>query len=122
MKRKKVLILDDEKQVQAVYSRILSRKFDLDIDLAGTAEDALELASKNDYDLIITDLMLPGVDGMEFAGKVKEMKPRSGILMITAYDTPENREAAFEKGVAAFLGKPVDINTLRNTAASILKN
>ncbi len=120
VKNKKVLIIEDEKVLQNTYCRILKSKFNYEIDLAGSAETGLEFFSKKNYDFIITDLDLPGMNGIELIKKIKSKKPEIKIIVISGYGFSTLIEKAIKYGAEEFLSKPVDIHKFRNTVAKYI--
>lgn len=107
----KVLIVDDEVLVREFLLETLNRK---GID-AATADDgykAIELLQDNEYDLIITDMKMPGVTGIDLLKKVKELYPRTVVVVITAYATVENAVEAMRLGAFNYLLKPFTPETI----------
>ncbi len=120
IKKKKILIVEDEKHLREAYFRILKKNSDYEIDLASSAEDGLGLFRAVNHDLVITDIELPAMDGMELIEKLKKINSAIKILVISG--SVICREGIMEKGVLDFMEKPVDIKTLRDTVAKYLKS
>ncbi|WP_077615223.1 response regulator transcription factor [Caenibacillus caldisaponilyticus] len=100
----KILVVDDEERIRRLLRMYLERE-DYEIEEADNGETALDLALKNDYDLIILDLMLPGMDGIEVCQKLRESKA-TPVIMLTAKGEESNRVQGFEVGTDDYIVKP----------------
>jgi CheY-like chemotaxis protein len=114
-----VLIVDDEPDVAELFRQRFRREVRQGVyvlHFADTAEDALEkLAVGIDPQLIVilSDINMPGMDGLVLLRKVKERWPEYPVIMVTAYGDDERRRRASEFGAAEFLSKPVDFDSLK---------
>jgi CheY-like chemotaxis protein len=106
-----VLIVDDEPVVVESAQRILSLE-KYAIDTAGDAETALQKLKENSYKIVLSDLMLPKLDGFELIKKVKADSPHIQTIMITGYATLENAVKSFKMGAFDFIPKPFDFDEL----------
>jgi CheY-like chemotaxis protein len=114
-----VLVVDDEPDVAELFRQ----KFRRDLreqrfvmDFAISAKDALaRIASiiEQPLILILSDINMPGMTGLEMLPKVRELRPDVPVIMITAYGDPETRRKAIEGGAEGLLSKPVDFTLLR---------
>lgn len=100
----KILVVDDEERIRRLLRMYLERE-DYEIEEVDNGETALDLALKNDYDLIILDLMLPGMDGIEVCQKLRESKA-TPVIMLTAKGEESNRVQGFEVGTDDYIVKP----------------
>lgn len=100
----KILVVDDEERIRRLLKMYLERE-KFEIDEAADGEEALEKALKNDYNVILLDLMLPGIDGMEVCQRVREKKS-TPIIMLTAKGEETNRVQGFEVGTDDYVVKP----------------
>lgn len=107
----KVLIVDDEALVRDFLLETLTRK-GIDVSAAEDGYRALELLRDNEYDLIITDMKMPGITGIDLLKKVKELYPRTIVVVITAYATVENAVEAMRLGAFNYLLKPFTPETI----------
>ena len=107
--RRRLLIVDDEKNTRDGLKWALESK-PLDIDLAADGEEAWERARKQNYDVIITDLKMPGMDGMALLSKVKERAPNTEILILTGHGTIESAVDAMKMGAANYMIKPINLD------------
>jgi CheY-like chemotaxis protein len=114
-----VLVVDDEPDVEALFRQQFRRDLRgqrFTMDFANSATDALSrIASSIDRSLILilSDINMPGMTGLEMLPKVKEMRPEVPVIMITAYGDPETRRKALESGATGLLTKPIDFALLR---------
>ena len=106
-----ILIIDDEKQMCISLSKLLeAHGFTTDYSIS--ADRALEKVRKNRYDLIITDLKIPGTSGLELIQTIKSMRLPVPIIMISGYASVENVVEAMKFGAHNFYSKPLDISRL----------
>jgi CheY-like chemotaxis protein len=114
-----VLVVDDEPDVEALFRQqfrrdLRSQRFMMDF--ANSASDALKrIASTIEQSLILilSDINMPGMTGLEMLPKVKEIRPEVPVIMITAYGDPDTRRKALENGASGLLTKPIDFTLLR---------
>jgi two-component system OmpR family response regulator len=101
----RVLIVEDEVKMASLIRRGL-REEGLAADVAVKGEDALWMASATDYDAIVLDVMLPGIDGFQTCRRLREQEVWSPVLMLTARDAVEDRVAGLDTGADDYLTKP----------------
>ena len=99
----KILIVDDEDRIRRLLKMYLEREQYI-IDEADNGETALEKALQNDYDLILLDIMMPGMDGIEVCKGIREKKA-TPIIMLTAKGEEINRVQGFEVGTDDYIVK-----------------
>src|SRR5262245_17235152 len=100
--RETILVVDDEAHVQALIKSILETE-DYKVEAAPSGEEGLERLGKAWFDLIISDLKLPGMDGLEFIKRAKEMSPTIPCIMVTGYGTIPSAVAAMKEGANEYL-------------------
>ncbi|MDT8318044.1 MAG: sigma-54 dependent transcriptional regulator [bacterium] len=104
---KSILLVDDEISILEPLEKILrSRGFDVKIALSGP--DGLALFDKYHFDLVISDLSMPGMDGLEFLAELKERRPDITLIIITAYGTIKTAVQAMKEGAYDFIEKPFE--------------
>ena len=114
-----VLVVDDEPDVEALFRQqfrrdLRSQRFMMDF--ANSANDALKRIGstiEQSLILILSDINMPGMTGLEMLPKVKEMRPEVPVIMITAYGDPDTKRRAMESGASGLLTKPIDFTLLR---------
>jgi len=109
--RKRILVVDDDTSLRQLIIEGLST-FDYDITEADSGTEAIRKIEERAYDLVITDMMMPGMSGMELLTRIREVKPETAVLVITAYPATHLAVTAMKKGAVDFLAKPFDIDTL----------
>jgi CheY-like chemotaxis protein len=103
---KRILVVDDDPVVGKSFDRVLAPKGYAVIAASGGAE-ALERLAKEDYDVVYTDIKMPGMDGMEVARRIKASRPWLPVVIVTGYGTEANEAESRAIGVAGFLHKPL---------------
>lgn len=108
---KKFLSIDDDRTLQMIVKQILSKSFGpqvLEVFQAGTGEEGLKMMREIQPDIILCDIHMPGMDGFEVCQKVRELKLRSAVILMSAYDSEQdNAIKASETGADAYLSKPL---------------
>jgi two-component system OmpR family response regulator len=107
----RVLVVDDEAQLAELIERWLRRAGVL-ADTAGCGEDALWMAAATAYDVIVLDLVLPGIDGLETCRRLREAGVQVPVLILTARDAVDYRIAGLEGGADDYLTKPFHLGEL----------
>jgi CheY-like chemotaxis protein len=101
-----VLVIDDDAVVGRSFDRVLSAK-GYEVSTALTGEAALKDMESTDYDVVFTDIKMPGMDGIEVAERIKAKCPWTPVVVITGYGTDENEARASVLGVSGFVRKPL---------------
>ncbi|MFI5193702.1 MAG: sigma-54-dependent transcriptional regulator [Chitinophagales bacterium] len=106
-----ILIIDDEKAIRKTLSEILSYE-GYKIDESGDGEEGFRKFREKEYDVILCDIKMPRMDGIEFLEKAKESNPDIPIIMISGHGTIETAVEAVKKGAYDYISKPPDLNRL----------
>jgi DNA-binding NtrC family response regulator len=106
----KLLIVDDERNTRDALARYFRNRFD--ITLAEDGVTGINLLKRNNYELVLTDLRMPGADGMSVLEAALEKNPAPGCIVFTAYGSIENAVAAVKAGAFDFVTKPVNLDKL----------
>jgi len=117
--RKKLLVVDDEDRIRRLLKMYLE-KADYSIEEAENGQIALDMALENDYDLILLDVMMPEMDGIEVAEEIRKEK-ETPIMMLTAKGEELNRIQGFEAGVDDYIVKPFSPREIVLRVAAIIK-
>lgn len=113
----KVLLVDDEREfVQTLSERLLMR--DMGSAVAYDGESALELVSEDEPEVMILDLKMPGIDGIEVLRRVKTTSSEIEVIILTGHGSEDDRKVCMDLGAFAYLHKPVDIAVLTETLQS----
>jgi DNA-binding NtrC family response regulator len=102
-----ILVVDDEEKMQHLLSIMLVRQ-GYSVDRAGDGLSALEMIKANPYDMVISDIRMPGMDGMELLSAIKELDIPCPVVFITAYATVDSAVESMRRGVADYITKPFD--------------
>jgi DNA-binding NtrC family response regulator len=110
----KVLLVDDEKEfVESLSERLQLRNLDAEVVYDG--EQALEALAHGEPDVMVLDLRMPGIDGMEVLRRVRKTHPHMRIVILTGHGTDKDEKEAKELGAFEYMQKPVDIDQLDST-------
>ena len=115
-----ILVVDDEPDVEVLFRQQFRRELRAGrfaMEFAQSAAAALQLigdAGDASLILILSDINMPGMSGLELLPKIKAMRPDVPVIMITAYGDAETKRKALERGAESLLTKPIDFGTLRN--------
>ena len=117
----KILIVDDEPDMLKLLSMTIQRKAPYQVTTTNNPVEALELVKGGGFDLIISDLKMPGLDGIELLDAVKRLNPDIPVILMTAYGTIESASEAMEKGGFDFITKPFRIDQILFTIDKAMK-
>ncbi|MFT9597517.1 sigma-54-dependent transcriptional regulator [Mesobacillus sp.] len=117
----RLLVVDDEQDLLELLVRRLKRN-GFDVDSAGTAEDALELVKKNDYDIGVYDIRLPNMDGIELLKETKKVQPDIEVLILTGHGTIDTAIEAMKVGAFDYITKPYNLSELELTIGKAAEN
>ena len=106
-----VLLVDDEEQFLQVLSERLTNR-GLRVSSVTSGEEAVVLVENKNFDAVVVDLAMPGIDGIETTKKIKEKRPDLEIIILTGHATVKAGIEAMKLGAEDFLEKPVDLNVL----------
>jgi CheY-like chemotaxis protein len=101
-----VLVIDDDAVVGRSFDRVLSGK-GYEVSTALSGEEALDTMNNADFDVVFTDIRMPGMDGLEVAERIKARCPWTPVVVITGYGTEDNEARASVLGVSGFVRKPL---------------
>ncbi len=109
----KILCVDDERTTLTLTSRAIERACPEDqIITATSGEEAVEILESKPIDLVITDLMMPGLSGIDVLEVAKRERPSTEVIVVTAYSSVESAVEAMQKGARDYLAKPINIDLL----------
>lgn len=121
METKTVLIVEDDPDGQELVARMLFRA-NIAVEIAGTAEDALQLLSPDEHVAVVIDLALPGMDGFELLSRIRADKTLANLpcIAITAFHTPSLKQRVISDGFNAYFPKPLDDTRLIRDVEDII--
>lgn len=117
--RPRILVVDDEPSIREVLSKTLALA-EYDVDVASDGQSGLERLRAAEYDLVITDLKMPGVDGLTLIREVRRSNPSMPIIIVTGYSTESSAIEAINLGVSGYLTKPFRVPRILAAAAKAL--
>ncbi len=109
----KILVVDDEDGICSNIEKILSKN-NFEVTVAGSAEEALEKMALDSYSLLISDIVMPGINGLDLLKLVKDQWPVTKAIMMTAYASTDTAVEAIQLGANDYIAKPFTPNELRN--------
>lgn len=116
----KILVIEDNENLARIYQSILSKNY-FDVFITSDGQQALDLLEKIHVDLIITDVMMPNMDGFEFASLMRDAGFEVPILMITALDSLEDKKRGFKLGIDDYMVKPIDLDEMVLRVEALLR-
>ena len=119
---KKMLIVDDEETLTySLYQSFIISQRDYEVVTAATGEEAAEKLSDMKFDLVITDIKMPGMDGLELLSLIKSKYPATDVIVMTAYGSEEKKEEALKKGARFYIEKPFEIKEIKQLVMELLQ-
>lgn len=112
----KILIIEDEQSIRNVLKNILKdENADYQVDEAADGKEGVDMLRKESYDLIMSDIKMPGLDGIEVLERALVLSPDSAIIMISGHGDIDTAVECIKKGAYDYISKPPDLNRLLNT-------
>ena len=108
-----VLVIDDDAVVGRSFDRVLSEK-GYDVSTALSGEEALETMENSKFDVVFTDIKMPGMDGLEVTEQIKARCPWTPVVVLTGYGTQDNESKASVLGASGFVRKPLTPEMIEN--------
>jgi len=118
MNTSSVLIVDDEKNIRLTLRETL-KSLDLNVDAAVNGEEALDMAAQQSYDLVLLDLKMPGMDGIDVLRRLRELSPKTAVVLLTAHGNVECAVEAMKLGAVDFLQKPFAPQEIRDLVTQV---
>lgn len=119
---KRLLIVDDEETLTfSLYQTFINAPIECEVVTASSGEEAMERINKAPFDIIITDIAMPGISGLEVLSKVKDHNPDTQVIVVTAYGSDEREEEAYNLGADFYIEKPFDIRELKSLVIKMLE-
>ena len=120
-KTKRMLIVDDEETLTfSLYQSFILEKRNYEVVTASTGEEASEKIAESPFDLVITDISMPGMSGLELLSKIKEMHPGTEVIIMTAYGSDDKKEESMARGARYYVEKPFEIKRMKKLVMELL--
>jgi DNA-binding NtrC family response regulator len=117
----RILVIDDEVDMLTLLRIIIEENTVYEVETTNNPSEGLKMLTERHFDLVITDLKMPGMDGIDLFDESKEIRPDIPVIIITAYGSLETAEEAIQKGIADFITKPFRKDTILFTIDRILE-
>ena len=108
----RILVVDDEKEIRGFLSKALTRIGGFQVELAESGEEALQKMEKDPFDLVLTDLKMPKMDGLQLISEIAKSKPETLTMMMTGHGTIDSALTAMKRGASDYLMKPLNLDEL----------
>ncbi|MBI5633095.1 MAG: sigma-54-dependent Fis family transcriptional regulator [Nitrospirae bacterium] len=120
MSKGKILVIDDEDIVRISCSRSLVPE-GYELKMAKNGPEGLKMLEEEPFDLVLTDLKMPNMDGIEVLGTIKEKWPKTDVVIVTGYQTVETAVKAIKLGAFDYIEKPFTPDSLIATVANVFR-
>ena len=125
MEKPRLLIVDDEKDARQFLKDFINQKFECDLSEASDGKEAIEKVKKDHYDIVLLDIKMPGMSGIDVLKEIKTVSPDSRVMIISAWKSADVVNQAVKTGANDYIGKPVSssvlLEKLKNSLLSIGK-
>jgi len=121
MSKARILVVDDEENL-CEFMRIMLSKEGYQVETVQSARDALSQLEKNPVDLVFTDLMMPDMGGLEFIRQLRESRPDTECIVMTAYASVDSAIEALKLGAADYITKPFNLDEVKHTVRQLLSH
>jgi two-component system response regulator PilR (NtrC family) len=115
-----ILVVDDELSMRE-FLKILLEKEGYKVTTAAEGKTALAFAEKNVFDLMISDIRMPGMSGLDLLSRIKQLQTDIGVIMITAFASPDDAVAAMKNGAFDYITKPFNVDEIKTVIRAVLK-
>lgn len=114
-----ILFVDDEQLLHGLFERLLSRS-GMQVRCCSNAEQAMEALARDDYDLVVTDFMMPDIDGLQLLAHIRQEHPRTKVIMITAHANVQHAVRSMKSGAIDYIPKPFSTTELVERVRTVL--
>jgi DNA-binding response OmpR family regulator len=114
-----VLIIEDDEEMRSLLKDFFVEE-GLETDSVSNGYDAVGILVKKRFDLVITDIRIPGLTGLDILPRIKKIQPEVAVIVITAFGAEEVRRKAFERGANAYFEKPIHFQELRDLIHDVI--
>jgi len=117
--KKRILVVEDDEEMRSLLKDFFTEE-GFETDSVSNGSEAFRKLVKESFVLVITDIRMPGLTGLDILPGIRKLQPEVPIIVITAFGSEEIRQRALERGATAYLEKPVHFNTLRNLVSEMV--
>jgi DNA-binding response OmpR family regulator len=108
----RVMIIEDDEETRSLLKEFFEDE-GFETDSVSNGVDALRMLSKDSFDLVITDIRMPGLTGLDILPRMRRLKPDTPIIVMTADGSDDMRRKSYERGATIYLEKPIHLSKLR---------
>src|SRR4030043_2269294 len=108
----RILVVDDEREIRIFLYKALNRMGGFHVEEAETAEEALKKIEKDPFDLVLTDMKMPKMDGLQLITEIARSKPETLMVLLTGHGTIDFALEAMKRGASDYLSKPINLDEL----------
>ena len=116
----KILVVDDEKHVRILFERVLLKE-GYQVECAASGSEAMDKLAKSSFDLVVTDLKMDGIDGLDLIKKGKRANEALPFILISGYGTAQTPVSAAKEGADLYLMKPIEMTELKLAVKKALR-
>ncbi len=117
--KKRILVIEDDEEMRALLKDFFLEE-GFETDSVSNGSEAFRKLVKESFVLVITDIRMPGLTGLDILPGIRKLQPEVPIIVITAFGSEEIRQRVLERGATAYLEKPIHFNTLRSLVCEIV--
>jgi CheY-like chemotaxis protein len=117
----RIMVIEDDKEMRSLLKDFFEEE-GFETDSVSNGVDALRKLAKGRFDLIITDIRMPGLSGLDILARIKKLQPETSIIVITAFGSEQVYRRSLERGATAYLEKPIHMNKLRTLIHEMISN
>ena len=117
----RILVVDDEKPIRDFLYQALTRLGGFVVELAENGEEALKKIEKEDFDLVLTDMKMPTMDGLQLISEIAKFKPETLMVLLTGHGTIESALEAMKRGASDYLPKPINLDEMLMRLRKVLE-
>ena len=117
----RILIIEDDKEMRSLLEDILDEE-GFETESVSNGSEGLQELAKEPFDLVITDIRMPGLTGLDILPIIKRLNPDASVIVITAFGNEEVHRRSFEKGAAGYLEKPIHVDRLKTLVHEMLSS
>jgi CheY-like chemotaxis protein len=121
IEKPKILVVDDEEDVRTRLVNLIARHFSCEVDKAANGQEALQKLKNNKFDLVVMDIKMPGLSGIDVIREAIKFTPQTQFLAISGYDSNEVADEALRAGAVDFIHKPQTVGGIERKVKDILK-
>lgn len=118
---KRLLIVDDEETLTfSLYQTFINSPIECEVITASSGNEALMRVEEAPFDVVITDIAMPGINGLDLLSMIKARNPGTEVIVITAYGSDERKEQAIQRGAKSYIEKPFDLHEIRDLVFKLI--